>query len=46
MVNLPNGYALPDWEALDKDTIMLLNDLTFYIDFITVEMGKLVSGLF
>ena len=45
MVNLPNGLEITDWEKENMGQIMYLNDLTFYVDFITKEMGQLVSGL-
>ena len=46
MVNLPNGLPITDWEEENKQTIMYLNDLTFYINLITTEMAQLVSGEF
>ena len=45
MVNLPNGLEITDWERANMDQIMYLNDLTFYVDFITTEMGQLISGI-
>ena len=44
MVNLPNGLAVTDWQKENMKKIMYLNDLTFYVDFITMEMAQLVSG--
>jgi len=46
MVNLPNGLEITDWQKEHMKTIMYLNDLTFYVDFITTEMAQLVSGTF
>ena len=45
MVNLSCGLEITDWQKEHMDTIMYLNDLTFYVDFITIEMGQLISGL-
>ena len=44
MVNLPNGLEITDWQKENMKKIMYLNDLTFYVDFITMEMAQLVSG--
>ena len=44
MVNLPNGLPITEWEKENEKTIMYINDLTFYVDFITTEMGQLNSG--
>ncbi len=44
LVNEANGLPIQQWEKDNLDEIMIANDYTFYIDFVTVEMGKLVSG--
>ena len=46
MVNVPNGLPITDWQKANMETIMYLNDLVFYHDFHTVEMSKLVGGLY
>ena len=44
MVNVPNKLPITKWQMENKQTIMYLNDLTFYINLITTEMAQLVSG--
>ncbi len=44
LVNEANGLPIQKWIKDNLREIMFANDYTFYIDFITMEMGKLVSG--
>ncbi len=46
MVNVPNGLSITEWEKENMNTIMYLNDLTFYVDFSNEEMSKLYGGLY
>lgn len=39
-----HGLPLSQWVQDNYDKIMKANDDRFYIDFVTVEMGKLISG--
>lgn len=44
LVNEAHGLPLDDWILENKEQIVRANDHTFYIDFVTLEMGKLISG--
>ena len=44
LINIPHNLTITDWEKRYMKQIQKANDYTFYIDFITIEMGKLVSG--
>ena len=44
MINIPNGLEITDWERENEATIMYLNDMKIYLDFVTLEMGQLNSG--
>ena len=44
LVNEPHKLPLTSWEIANYKEIMKANDYTFYIDFVTTEMGKLISG--
>lgn len=46
LVEEAHGLPLEEYIIDNYDKIMELNDYTFYIDFVTVEMGKLISGKF
>ena len=45
LVNLAHGLPISNWVLENLENILRINDFTFYIDFLTVEMGRLVSGL-
>ena len=45
MVEEAHELELEQYIIDNYDKIMELNDHTFYIDFVTVEMGKLISGI-
>lgn len=44
LVNLAHGLPISNWIEENLETILWINDYTFYIDFVTIEMGRLVSG--
>jgi len=44
LVNEANGLPIQQWIKDNIKEIMFANDYTFFIDFVTTEMGKLVSG--
>ena len=44
LVNEAHGLELDDWVLENKKQILIANDHTFYIDFVTLEMAKLISG--
>ena len=44
MVEEAHNLTLDEYIKDNYDKIMEMNDYTFYIDFVTTEMGRLISG--
>ena len=45
LVNIPNNLPLTQWQIDNLYLIEKANDYTFYIDFVTIEMAKLIAGI-